>query len=78
MTNQVLEPAVSPTKTMKLFVVGEDCGDPLDWGDWGDRVFVFAESLEQAMSLTSPSPVAAEVIATEPCIMCRHSPRNSL
>jgi hypothetical protein len=60
-----------PRPRLKLFVLGEESGDPDDWSKYGDRAFVMAETSEQALALHdrfSNGPVA-EVCPSEPRIL---------
>ncbi len=61
-------------KSLKLFVLGESRGDPGHWSEWGARVFVLAESSEQALSMVDFTNSVAEVSAEGPCIICRDQP----
>ncbi len=59
---------------LKLFVLGESSGDPVDWSGWGRRAFVLATSKDEALSLHDGYSDAAEVIAVEPCVLGRDDP----
>jgi hypothetical protein len=62
---------------LKLFVVGEESGDPDEWHESRRRVLVFAESAEQArgachaMYLGKP---VCEVKPLEPCVLYEEPP----
>lgn len=64
--------------TLKLFVLGETSGIPSDWGRWGRRAFVLAESVEQALSLHDGFSHAAEVTSDEPVVLCHDEPATEI
>ena len=60
-------------RPLKLFVVGESSGDPAEWSEWPDRVFVMARDGDEALATCGYSAEihgeAREVVADEPTIL---------
>ncbi len=63
---------------LKLYVLGESSGDPDDWGAWGRRALVLAETSEQALALHDAFGLVAEVKGTRPVLLAQDRPTNEI
>jgi len=56
---------------LKLFVVGEESGDPSLWDTYPDRSLVLAHDAEEARRLVGNGAPVAEVMGETPCVLMR-------
>ena len=64
------EPGLKET-ALRLFVVGELSGDPSRWSRIAKRSFVLARTPEQAVKMADLSVLCAEVVFSQPIVLCR-------
>ena len=65
-----------PQFELKLFVVGESSGDPADWGDWTERIFVIAKDPDSALRMCHSCALPVSEIVMKPGIIARRQVRG--
>jgi hypothetical protein len=68
----------SEKERLKLYVVGELSGDPNRWSRFSKRSLVLASTPEQAVEMADSSVLCAEVVMSQPIVLCREEGRSEL